>query len=106
MTQQHANPEDFDLYALSALDGEEKQALEAHLSACGQCRRELAQVRARTSLLGLTAAPVDPPPAVKSALMSRIHQKASAPAARTVPAQPRRRRWGLRFSLIFAATTV
>ena len=34
MTEQHANPEDLDLYALGALDGEEKQAFEAHLRAC------------------------------------------------------------------------
>ncbi|MGH9589561.1 MAG: anti-sigma factor [Terracidiphilus sp.] len=106
MTQQHANPEDFDLYALGALDGEEKQALEAHLSGCGQCRQELAQARARASLLGLTAAPVAPPPAAKSALMERIHGKASMPKVQTMPAQPRKKRWGLTFSLSFAAAAV
>jgi len=105
MIKQHANPEDYDLYALGALDGEEKQALEAHLSACGQCRQELAQARARTSLLGLTAPPVTPPPAVKSTLMSSIRPKGAAPSVRTIPAQPRKKRWALRFALVFAATT-
>ena len=57
MIQQHANPEDLDLYALGALDGDENLALESHVSGCGQCRQELAQARARTSLLGLTAVP-------------------------------------------------
>lgn len=106
MTEQHANPEDFDLHALGALDGEEKQAFEAHLSVCPQCRLELAQARARTSLLGLAAAPIAPSPAVKSALMERIHAEAKMPTTQPVPAQPHRRRWGLRFSLAFAATTV
>ena len=105
MIQQHANPEDFELYALGALDGEEKQALEAHLRTCGQCQQELAQARVRTSLLGLTAAPIAPPPAVRSALMDRIHGKASMPSVQTIPEQLRKKRWGLRFSLTFAATT-
>lgn len=106
MTQQHANPEDFDLYALGALDVEEKQALEAHLSACGQCRQKLADAQARTSLLGLAADPVAPPPAVKSALMERVHGKASMPKIQTIPTRPRGKRWGLIFSLSFAAATV
>jgi anti-sigma factor RsiW len=37
MTERHANPEDFDLYALGALDGEEKLTLEAHAGACSLC---------------------------------------------------------------------
>lgn len=106
MTQQHANPEDLDLYALGALDGDEKQAFETHLSACGQCRQELAQARTRTSLLGLTTAPVAPPPAIKSALMERIHGKGAMPKIETLPAQPRKKRWGLIFSLSFAVAVV
>jgi anti-sigma-K factor RskA len=108
MTQKHANPEDFDLYALGALDGEEKRAFEEHLRACSPCRQELAEARLRTSLLGLSSAPVAPPPSVKSALMQRVHAEASMQKQQntaTPPAavQPRRKHWGLRFSLSFAA---
>lgn len=78
MTQQHANPEDFDLYAMSALDGEDKQAFEAHLRACPACAQRLAEARRQLSLLGLAAAPVTPPPALKAALMKRIHNEGKA----------------------------
>ncbi len=104
MTQKHANPEDFDLYALGALDGEEKRALEEHVSACSQCRQELAEARRRTSLLGLASAPVAPPLSVKSALMQRVHA-VSINKQQPVSAQPPKKRWGLRFSLGFAAAT-
>ena len=33
--------EDIDLYALGVLEGEEKQALESHLTACDDCQRKL-----------------------------------------------------------------
>lgn len=105
MTQKHANPEDFDLYALGALDGEEKRAFEEHLRACSACRQELTAARVRTSLLGLSSAPVAPPPSVKSELMQRVHAEASMHNQQTTPAQPPRKRWGLRFSMTFAATT-
>lgn len=39
MTEPHANPEDLDLYALGALEGEEKQRFETHLRACPSCQR-------------------------------------------------------------------
>ena len=41
MMERHVNPEDPDLYALGALDGEEKQALEAHVRSCPACAREV-----------------------------------------------------------------
>jgi anti-sigma-K factor RskA len=120
MTEQHANPEDFDLYALDALDGEEKQAFEAHLRTCPACRQQLAQARGRASLLGLTAAPIAPPPSVKSSLMQRIHAEGSLGSRQSSPSQAdpqagpvlavppriRKKHWGLRFSLAFAAAAV
>lgn len=106
MTQQHANPEDFDLCALDALDGEERQAFEAHLNVCPECRQKLAETRAFTALLGLAAAPVPPQAAVKSSLMGRIHAEASTAGPHFIRSQPRRKRWGLRFSVGFVAATV
>ncbi len=106
MTEKHTNPEDFDLYALGALDGEEKRMFEEHLRACSECRQELAEARLRTSLLGLSSAPVAPPPSVKSALLERVHKEASMQNQQTPAPLSRKKRWGLRFSLTFAATTV
>lgn len=106
MSQNHANPEDFDLYALGALDGEEKRAFEAHVLACSQCRQQLAEARGRASLLGMASAPVAPPPAVKSALMQRVHAEVSMNQQQPVSTQRPHKRWGLRFSLTFAAATV
>jgi anti-sigma-K factor RskA len=118
MMERHANPDDFDLYALDALDGEEKLVFEAHLRGCAACQRELAEARGRASLLGLAADPVAPPPSVKSALMQRVHTEGSASQASTQarlpqpalipprPSQPKKKHWGLRFSLAFAAAAV
>ena len=107
MTNKHVNPEDFDLYALGALDGEEKLALEAHLRTCPACRIQLADARQQTALLGMSAGPITPPPALKAALMQRVRQEGK-PAMNQTPVvvQSSRRSWGFRFSLTFAMITV
>jgi anti-sigma-K factor RskA len=71
--------EDFDLLALGALEGEERQAIETHVAACADCARKLAEARGRVALLALAAPPVAPSPAVKQRLMSQI-RGAAAPA--------------------------
>lgn len=105
MTGTHANPEDLDLYALGALDGEEKQALEAHLKVCPPCRQQLAAARGQAALLGLSAPPLAPRPEVKAALLENA--RAARPAVRDQSASrpPRKIRWGLRFSLAFGFAT-
>jgi anti-sigma-K factor RskA len=78
--------EDFDLYALGALEGEEKQAIQAHVAACPECAGKLAEARGRVSMLAF-AAPVAPPsPAMKQRLMAQIHAESGAAPAST-PAQ-------------------
>ncbi len=53
--------EDLALYALGALQGEERVALEKHLEGCAGCRRELEQLRGDMALMALsTAGPVPP----------------------------------------------
>jgi len=106
MTGPHANPEDLDLYALGALDGEEKQTLEAHLHACPACQQQLAAVRQRTALMGLAAPPAAPGPQVKAALMDKVRAEKRAPAGQSgssqaAPPKTRKKRWGLRFSFGF-----
>jgi len=77
----HVNPEDSDLYALGALDGEEKQALEAHVRSCAECARELDAARQRVALLGLASPAAAPPAAVKEALMRRVRAERVRPNA-------------------------
>ncbi len=48
--------EDLSLYALDALQGEERARLEQHLAGCAACRLELEQLRGDTALLALSAA--------------------------------------------------
>lgn len=106
----HANPEDFDLYALGALDGEERQRFEAHVRSCEACQKQLAQAREVAALVGLTAAEAAVPPAVKARLMEKIQKDKDATqqaAAQTAQKPARKRaRWGLRFSLGFAMAAV
>ena len=71
--------EDFDLYALGALEGEEKQALEAHLGACSDCARKLEMARGRIALLALAAPPHSPPSRVRERLLRQVHAESHAP---------------------------
>jgi len=103
MTTPHANPEDLDLYALGALDGEEKLTLEAHVRDCPACRQQLSASRQRTALLGLSASPVAPRQQVKSALMDKV--RAERRTAAPIPSKTGKKRWGLRFSLSFGLAT-
>lgn len=104
--EQHANPEDFDLYALGALDGKDQEQFEAHLRACSACRSELASLRECALLLGLATDPLDPPPSVKSSLMRRVRAERSAAPNQPARSQRRKTSWGLRFSLAFACAAV
>ncbi|HEX4038959.1 MAG TPA: anti-sigma factor [Acidobacteriaceae bacterium] len=95
--ERHVNPEDPDLYALGALDGQDKQDLEAHVRSCAACAQELAAARQRVMLLGLAASPVRPSPAVKARLMEKVRAEEGSRSARPVVEPPARRR---RFSLL------
>lgn len=77
MNERHVNPEDSDLYALGALDGEEKQAYEAHVRVCAPCAAELAAARERVALLGLAADPARPAAGVRAALLERVRAEAA-----------------------------
>jgi len=79
--EQHVNPEDSELWALGALEGEEKRALEAHARSCAPCAKELDAARQRVALLALTAPPVTPSPSVKDALMRQVRAERGAPVA-------------------------
>lgn len=92
----HVQPEDSDLYALGALDGEEKQALEAHLRLCAECAREVEAARQRVALLGLAApAAAGPPARVKEELLRRVRAERIPEKKRAVQEPKRARGFGL-----------
>jgi anti-sigma-K factor RskA len=91
MAERHVNPEDPDLYALGALDGEEKQALEAHVRACDACAQQVEAARQRVALLSLTAPPAAPRPEVKESLMRRV--RADKAVHQPLAVQSRRFAW-------------
>lgn len=91
------------LQALDALDHAEALQLEAHLSSCADCRKELAALRGDAALLALSAVGSAPPERARQRLLAAI-----ANEPRKQPAQQRlvlgtfRPRW-LTFAPIAAA---
>ncbi len=65
--------EDFDLYALGALEGDEKRAIESHVAACSACAQKLAEAQGRMARLAFAAPVVEPSPRVKQRLLEQIH---------------------------------
>jgi anti-sigma-K factor RskA len=64
--------EDFDLYALGTLDGDEKVAFETHLVSCADCKVKLGEAMGRMALLAFAAPAALPSPGVKERLMRQI----------------------------------
>jgi len=72
--------DDLPLYALGALQGEERLALERHIDECPACRRELEALRGDMALLALSTAGPKPPARARTRLLeavAREHRKAS-----------------------------
>src|SRR5437870_4077692 len=61
--------EDLALYALGAIEGEERASLEKHLQECASCRRELEHSLGDAALLALTTSGPRPPVRAKSRLL-------------------------------------
>jgi anti-sigma-K factor RskA len=64
--------EDFDLYALGVVEGEERQAIEDHLQSCADCSRKLEEARGRIALLAFSVPQVAPNPRLKERLMAHV----------------------------------
>jgi anti-sigma-K factor RskA len=78
--------EDFDLYAMGALEGEEKLALESHLRQCAECAAKLEEAHGRMALLALAAPSEVAPSAVKERLLRQIRADAPKVQASGAPA--------------------
>jgi anti-sigma-K factor RskA len=79
--------EDLSLYALGALQGEERASLEKHLEDCAACRRELEQLRGDMALMALSASGPTPPRRARQRLLDEV---AREPRLHKVPS---RRAW-------------
>jgi hypothetical protein len=97
--------EDLALYALSALEGEDRAVLEQHLADCSSCRLELEQLRGDGALLALAAAGPQPPLRARKRLLDAVAKEprsvippvAQQPRKDGAPAysEPRRSWWGI-----------
>jgi anti-sigma-K factor RskA len=93
--------EDLALYALNALEGEDRAILEKHLATCSECRLELEQLRGDGALLGLSTMGPKPPARARQRLLDAVATEA-APTSRAQSARemghpsiaPRRSWWG------------
>jgi len=109
MSTHPKNDEDFDLYALGALEGDEKKAIESHVAGCSDCARKLAEARGRISLLAFGAPPVAPSPGVKEGLMRQLHASAEGRLPTRTASEPEHqggffgRGWTMVFAPVAAA---
>jgi anti-sigma-K factor RskA len=78
--------DDLALYALGALEGEERADLEKHLDGCSGCRQELEALRGDSALLAMSTTGPKPPQRSRQRLLSAI-----AKEPRAVPSAPARR---------------
>ena len=89
--------DDLAIYAVGALEGDERAALEHHLQDCAACRRELDALRGDLASLALSASQAAPPARARQRLLSAI-----AAEPRRQPAPSRNLWWALVPSLAAA----
>ena len=83
MTNGHpTREEDFCLYVLGVLEGDEKQAIESHL-ACSECAPRFASARGRVAAISFAAPRVEPSAAVKDRLLRQIRAESQEPVRAT-----------------------
>ncbi|MGA7697603.1 MAG: anti-sigma factor [Candidatus Sulfotelmatobacter sp.] len=90
MNEHEQYAEDLALYALDALQGEERAKLDQHLATCAPCRLELEQLRGDTALLAMSAAGPRAPQRARQRLLDAVARE-PRPAAQVVT---RRGWWG------------
>jgi anti-sigma-K factor RskA len=69
--------EDFELYALGVLEGDELRGIETHIDSCADCSQKVDEARGRVALLAFSAEPAEPSLEVRQRLMTRIRAEAS-----------------------------
>ncbi len=86
--------EDLALYALSALEGENRVALEKHLATCADCRLELEQLRGDGALLALSTMGPKPPRRSRERLLAAVATEAASAPSRSAQGRSRTPWWG------------
>jgi len=69
--------EDLALYALSALEGDDRAILEKHLAGCSECRLELEELRGDGALLALSTIGPKPPARARQRLLDAVAKEAA-----------------------------
>jgi anti-sigma-K factor RskA len=67
--------DDLALYALGALQGDDRTTLEKHLELCASCRRELDELRGDMALMALSTAGPAPPQRAKQRLIDAVRRE-------------------------------
>lgn len=82
MTNGHPiRAEEFELFALGVLPGEERTPIQAHIDSCPECARKLAEARGRIALLSLAAPQQSPPMLAKQRLLEKVRAETSSTIA-------------------------
>jgi len=93
MSEHEQYAEDLALYALNALQGEDRARVDAHLATCAACRLGLEQLRGDTALLALSTAGPRPPQRARQRLLDAISREPRVP--QVVQTSPRHSWWGI-----------
>jgi anti-sigma-K factor RskA len=100
--------DDLALYALGALQGAERSAVETHLKTCADCASELERVRGDLALLAFSTSGAKPPARSRERFISAIAQEARSPVLREIARESAWRNWwrGLEWAAAVAAIVV
>src|SRR5215469_13650689 len=74
--------EDLVLYALNALEGEDRAKVEQHLASCSECRLELEHLRGDGALLALSTSGPKPPARARARLLETIATESKTATSR------------------------
>lgn len=97
--------EDFDLYALGILEGDDWEAIELHLVHCADCERKVSEARGRMAMLALAAPALTPPQELRERVLQRIHARAQRGTMDVAALWPRRLAAALAVASIVLAIT-
>jgi anti-sigma-K factor RskA len=97
--------EDFELYALGVLEGDELRGIETHMNSCADCARKIAEARGRIALLAFSAEPAEPSIEVRQRLMARIRAEAN-PASATITERAPSRFWNFAWGTLALALAI
>jgi anti-sigma-K factor RskA len=109
VTNEHPyREEDFDLYALGVLEGDELQAIESHLASCADCEQKVAEARGRVALLAFSAEPQEPSLAVRQRLLAKVRAEKDPARARSevMPERAPSRFWNFAFGTAAIALAI